>query len=90
LPNAELLGAGHRVLGARLARAVLYEQTVGGAFFPRFLCAGTHFSSATGQKSGRGAPSREEAAQARSLDARRILSIWERRQGSWQGHVEEV
>ena len=52
-------------------------------FFPRFLCAGTHFSSATGQKSGRGVPSREEAAQARSLDARRILSIWERRQGSW-------
>jgi len=44
----------------------------------------------TKQKSGRGAPSREEATQARSLDARRILSIWERRQASFQGHAERV
>jgi len=35
-------------------------------------------------------PSREEAAQARLLDARRILSIWERRPGSFHGCVESV
>jgi len=32
-------------------------------------------------------PPREEAAQARSLDARRIMSIRERRRGSFLGHV---
>jgi len=33
------LGGGHRSLDARLARAVLYEQTVGGAFFfPFSVC----------------------------------------------------
>jgi len=48
-------------------------------------CFHTSQTSASRQKSGRGAPSREEAAQARSLDARRILSIWERRPGSFQG-----
>jgi len=35
-------------------------------------------------------PSREEAAQARLLDARRILSISERWQGSFQGRVGRV
>jgi len=35
-------------------------------------------------------PLREEAAQARWLDARRTLSIWERQQGSFRGHVERM
>ena len=52
-------------------------------------CTGTDFSSATSEESDRRAK-REEAAKARLLDARRILSICERRQGLFQGRVERV